>query len=134
MPKHGRTKKPTSVNAIIPTSDEATWYSILRLLQSSWFKRLWIWQEITLAKPNALVQCGEEGLSWDDFCTAIGYLHWSDLHWSDCEVPSEVCKFCIRSYFNSTLSVMFIDKHHLSFDYLACRHLNAHALAMGLSL
>ncbi|KAL8667151.1 MAG: hypothetical protein Q9168_007323 [Polycauliona sp. 1 TL-2023] len=50
--------------------DEETWHSLHSLLSSSWFKRLWIWQEIVLARP-AMIQCGHETLDWAAFRTAI---------------------------------------------------------------
>ncbi|PQE05019.1 hypothetical protein CJF30_00004811 [Rutstroemia sp. NJR-2017a BBW] len=40
--------------------------SLENLFDRPWFKRLWVWQEITLAK-NAVVVCGSKNLAWSDF-------------------------------------------------------------------
>ena len=42
------------------------------LLVRPWFDRLWIWQEVYLAKPGCVVTCGHFALLWNDFCNAIG--------------------------------------------------------------
>lgn len=38
--------------------DETTCQTIASFLQRAWFHRLWIWQVIGLAKPDALLVCG----------------------------------------------------------------------------
>ena len=43
--------------------------SIKRLLERPWFERLWVWQEVRLAR-SAVVVCGLTFLHWDRFCTA----------------------------------------------------------------
>ena len=45
--------------------------AIETFLDRSWFKRLWIWQEVRLAGVGALVICGRECLSWHTFRNAI---------------------------------------------------------------
>ena len=45
--------------------------SIASLLDRSWFKRLWIWQEIQLARSGAQIVCGRNGTLWDTFRNAI---------------------------------------------------------------
>ena len=45
------------------------WTSITRLLERPWFERLWIWQEIRLAKRVAVV-CGYYATNWDRFRNA----------------------------------------------------------------
>lgn len=44
--------------------------AIVRLCERPWFERLWIWQEIWLAGPSALLVCGSKTLLWAIFCTA----------------------------------------------------------------
>ncbi|KAJ4366102.1 hypothetical protein N0V83_007737 [Neocucurbitaria cava] len=44
--------------------DGATWQAIAKLLRRPWFSRLWIWQEIRLAKPNAVITCGTDTMPW----------------------------------------------------------------------
>jgi hypothetical protein len=44
--------------------DEDTWHSIYELLMHPWFDRVWIVQEIQLANPKAIMQCGTEQVPW----------------------------------------------------------------------
>ncbi|KAL8650250.1 MAG: hypothetical protein Q9226_005219 [Calogaya cf. arnoldii] len=54
-----------------PLFDEETWVSIVWLLKRSWFSRLWIWQEVYLARSGANVICGDDTISWEDLRKAI---------------------------------------------------------------
>ena len=45
--------------------------AIDRFLDRSWFKRLWIWQEVRLAGVGALMICGGECMLWQTFRNAI---------------------------------------------------------------
>ena len=54
--------------------DYQTWVYIGRFLDRSWFSRLWIWQEVSLAHNGAIVICGDSTMSWQDFCKAIASL------------------------------------------------------------
>ncbi|KAL8848583.1 MAG: hypothetical protein Q9221_006416 [Calogaya cf. arnoldii] len=54
-----------------PLFDEKTWVSIAWLLNRPWFSRLWIWQEVFLARNGAKVICGDDTISWEDLCKAI---------------------------------------------------------------
>ncbi|KAL8870671.1 MAG: hypothetical protein Q9174_003335 [Haloplaca sp. 1 TL-2023] len=49
---------------------EEQWRSILAFLQRPWFHRLWIWQEVLLAK-TATIYCGYDTCKWNDFRKAI---------------------------------------------------------------
>ncbi|KAL8884389.1 MAG: hypothetical protein Q9215_007550 [Flavoplaca cf. flavocitrina] len=51
--------------------DRETWISIGRLLNRSWFSRLWVWQEVFLAQNGAMVICGISTMAFDDFRKAI---------------------------------------------------------------
>ncbi|KAE9366430.1 HET-domain-containing protein, partial [Stipitochalara longipes BDJ] len=67
-----------------PLSDELHWadvnkelpfdanefLAICNLLNRDWFRRLWIWQEVRLAK-NAMVMCGTESISWTAVCSTV---------------------------------------------------------------
>ena len=55
--------------------DAKTLQAISDLLHRSWFERLWIWQEIILARPNAIVMCGNEVQEWYIFRKAIYCLY-----------------------------------------------------------
>ena len=48
-------------------SHKSLWYFLYR----PWFTRLWIWQEIRLAKRNAELLCGGKSMSWDTFRNAM---------------------------------------------------------------
>ena len=50
--------------------DHVGWVAVLRLLERSWFDRLWIWQEIRLANDRAVVYCGHDGILWKDLLAA----------------------------------------------------------------
>ena len=45
--------------------------SIEVLLDRLWFKRLWIWQEVRLAKTGAQILCGDKIMLWETFRNAI---------------------------------------------------------------
>ena len=55
------------------TFDHETWKSMGHLLGRPWFERLWIWQEVRLAR-EAYLLCGNEGLPWETLRRAILYL------------------------------------------------------------
>ncbi len=40
-------------------------------LRRPWFSRLWVWQEIRLAKNNAIAICGSDTIPWQSFLQAI---------------------------------------------------------------
>ena len=50
--------------------NENTWRSINDLLGRSWFKRLWVWQEVLLAL-KAEIRCSYDKIDWHTFCQAI---------------------------------------------------------------
>lgn len=50
--------------------------AIESLLDRSWFKRLWIWQEVQLAEAGAVIICGGECMLWHTFRNAILSLHY----------------------------------------------------------
>lgn len=50
--------------------DDKTWKAINSLLHRDWFGRVWIVQEIQLAR-KAVVQCGLDDLSWSGFRDAV---------------------------------------------------------------
>ena len=54
----------------IPFDDE-TWKAISSLLNRAWFQRLWVFQEIQLASPRAVLQCGHDEGSWAEVRASI---------------------------------------------------------------
>ncbi|KAI4255204.1 MAG: hypothetical protein L6R42_006839 [Xanthoria sp. 1 TBL-2021] len=55
--------------------DDQIWFSIVLLLNRSWFSRLWIWQEVFLAHNGAMIICGDDTILWEDFRKAIVSLY-----------------------------------------------------------
>ncbi|KAF5577971.1 heterokaryon incompatibility protein [Fusarium pseudocircinatum] len=56
----------------VPAHDDLHWHSINKLLSRRWFRRVWIVQELALAR-KAIFLCGKESLiSWEDLHTAAG--------------------------------------------------------------
>lgn len=55
---------------ILPYVDEV-WTAIDTLLSRPWFARIWIVQEIQLARKGAVVRCGQEQIPWSRFRSAI---------------------------------------------------------------
>lgn len=41
--------------------------AVAAVLERPWFKRLWIWQEIWLAGPEAVLICGNQNILWSTF-------------------------------------------------------------------
>ena len=74
-PSSGRTYEQWIEEALPFADDSRTLAAIQSLLNRSWFKRLWIWQEVRLANAGALIMCGGECMLWHTFRSAIVYLH-----------------------------------------------------------
>ena len=45
------------------------------VIKRPWFDRLWVQQEIRLAKRDPILLCGRDIIAWKSFCRAISYLH-----------------------------------------------------------
>ncbi|KAH7309637.1 heterokaryon incompatibility protein-domain-containing protein [Stachybotrys elegans] len=58
----------------LPEAYSTDWAAIEALYCRQWFRRIWIIQEISLAR-SAFVQCGEDGMPWPDFATAASYMY-----------------------------------------------------------
>jgi hypothetical protein len=54
--------------------EEWEWLAISKFVHHSWFERIWVRQEIGLAKANAVVMCGFDAISWRSF--TIAYQVW----------------------------------------------------------
>lgn len=51
--------------------DPSEWIAVQKLLQRSWWRRVWVIQEIAASRKNpVLVGCGESWLRWDSFMSA----------------------------------------------------------------
>ncbi|CAO1603224.1 hypothetical protein XANCAGTX0491_006816 [Xanthoria calcicola] len=75
--------------------DQETWSSIGWLLDRSWFSRLWVWQEVHLARKGAVIICGDATVSWEDFRKAI---------YSLARQPTPLSQNLERAYLISTIS------------------------------
>ncbi|KAK3994348.1 heterokaryon incompatibility protein-domain-containing protein [Cladorrhinum sp. PSN332] len=47
---------------------------IYRLLQSSWFQRMWVVQEIVLGSASSVIKCGDDEVRWPDFRRGLDIL------------------------------------------------------------
>ncbi|KAL8771407.1 MAG: hypothetical protein Q9209_003075 [Squamulea sp. 1 TL-2023] len=56
----------------VPVSDPA-WHALGKLFRRSWYKRIWILQEVS-ASANAIVVCGSQSVLWTTFCFAAAYI------------------------------------------------------------
>lgn len=76
----GKSSESESTNDLLTSQfDESIWTSIFSLLIRPWFGRLWIWQEVRLAKNGVQVFCGSGELPWEIFGNAIFYLEGMSL-------------------------------------------------------
>ncbi|KAI4284671.1 MAG: hypothetical protein L6R38_001249 [Xanthoria sp. 2 TBL-2021] len=62
----------------LPPASSPLWYDLFALIQRPWFKRAWVVQELATAS-QAIVMCGNDRLSWDDFHSVFDYLLASGL-------------------------------------------------------
>ena len=67
---NGADKHWADRNEELPYSDREL-CAIYSLIECPWFERLWVWQEIWLAKPNAIMMCGYDTIHWESFRTAL---------------------------------------------------------------
>ena len=61
------------VRDVDPFDGYETWESVGNLLRRPWFERLWIWQEVRLAKESYLF-CGNEGVPWESLRKTVLYI------------------------------------------------------------
>jgi hypothetical protein len=54
------------------------WANVHRLFRRPWFERLWVVQELYLAR-EAQVICGQLTISWNEFIQACKYIGWSAM-------------------------------------------------------
>ena len=72
---HGITAFSTgeTITRFVDPFDHENWKSVGDLLGRPWFERLWIWQEVRLAR-EAYLFCGNEGVRWESLRRATMYL------------------------------------------------------------
>ncbi|OQV02589.1 hypothetical protein CLAIMM_07756 [Cladophialophora immunda] len=66
LPKDQEEKRWRVLHRGFTAPDHPEWVALRRLLDSSWFSRLWIVQEIMLAR-RATIQCGPYTMDWEKF-------------------------------------------------------------------
>ena len=66
--------------------------AIDRFLERSWFKRLWIWQEVRLAGVGALMICGGECMLWHTFRNVVICLHFKSCSFQLTNVTN-ICNY-----------------------------------------
>ncbi|KAJ0122645.1 uncharacterized protein J7T55_003160 [Diaporthe amygdali] len=54
----------------LPYKDSA-WQAIIKLFGRPWFYRLWVTQEVQLASPASVIQCGHDAVLWSHFRSAV---------------------------------------------------------------
>ncbi|KAK6440994.1 hypothetical protein LTR95_002777 [Oleoguttula sp. CCFEE 5521] len=59
-----------NLRALVHDRDQANWGNLVYLMQSSWFSRRWVIQELAFAR-DAIVFCGNDYLHWDDLRDGI---------------------------------------------------------------
>ena len=64
------------ITRFVDPFDDGTWKSVGDLLNRPWFDRLWIWQEVRLAR-EAYLLCGNEGVPWESVRKVILHLQQS---------------------------------------------------------
>ena len=60
----------SDTSKLLPYSRQELW-NLDALLRRPWFSRLWVWQEIRLAKNNAVVVCGSDSIPWQSLRRAV---------------------------------------------------------------
>jgi hypothetical protein len=78
------------INEVLPYNPEEI-AAIVGIFERPWFERLWIWQEIWLAGPSAILVCGKETILWTTlrnafFCVDI-------KNWVPIEVEPSLDRF-----------------------------------------
>ena len=75
------------------TKDRKILAAIDRFFDRSWFKRLWIWQEVRLADVGAVMICGGECMLWHTFRNAIFSLNGKGGHSFNTVELMDLCEY-----------------------------------------
>ncbi|KAL8646965.1 MAG: hypothetical protein Q9226_006629, partial [Calogaya cf. arnoldii] len=84
--------------------DNKTWNSLRSLLNRNWFKRLWVWQEMLLAR-SANLQCGYNSIGWSNFRKAIRCIFLKP-HLLDRDLYGHINSFICAEAFSYALEVL----------------------------
>jgi len=61
----------------LPKRDEASWISLMKFVSRPYFERIWVLQELIVAKEGITVMCGRYVLPWKDMVLAIAFIELS---------------------------------------------------------
>ena len=89
--------------------------ALYSLMSYPWFERLWVWQEIWLAKSNAMMVCGSDTIPWESFRTALFCLYWKAYHIKQTSVISEQFRVRVIETYplaNNEMNLPFLDILH----------------------
>jgi hypothetical protein len=88
---------------------EKVWHATQTLLESPWFQRIWIVQEIQLANERCMMICGDKEISWYLFRRSIVLLFGKRNHLPETLRPliERVAEFC-RTLTNEPLQALLI--------------------------
>ena len=78
--------------------DGSIWTSLFSLLKRPWFGRLWIWQEVHLAKNEVQILCGYDDIAWRTFGNAIHYLYFKESKPAILQDPRGFWEYMERAY------------------------------------
>ncbi|KNG86301.1 hypothetical protein ANOM_005935 [Aspergillus nomiae NRRL 13137] len=67
------TMPPRSGDDLIPPIVRTFWNNLCKLLERKWFRRIWVVQEIVLAR-DVIVWCGDQCVPWGHFCDIVSRL------------------------------------------------------------
>ena len=93
--------------------------AICSLISCPWFKRLWIWQEIRLARSNAILICGFDTILWESFRTALFCLYQKAYRTEQTSVTSE-------QFSNLVVKTYRLADNELNFTFLDTMHSTRH--------
>jgi hypothetical protein len=63
-------KAATKLANEFPKVDDPIWNALTGLLERSWFRRVWVIQELVLARELSVI-CGDQELPWDEFYRVV---------------------------------------------------------------
>lgn len=120
---------PVSTDSILHWSDTSRYLpfhgqesrNIDALLRRSWFTRLWVWQEIRLAKDNAVIMCGSDTVVWHAFRRAIFCLIFKPWPPNIPTLDSQALRARLNEVMNMSNSITFARLSHTLRRTASCK-------------
>jgi len=97
--------------------DSRTWRAVRYLFIRPWFRRLWIWQEIAVARRDARMILGYDSISWSSFRAAVRCLLRKEL-----TLPFE-----LSVSLRYVTQIAMLEPNNSLFEML-CHSINSHCL------